>query len=94
METIFDYDPTPEELRSLAGPFGKERYLERVTPDDALAGLSMLFAMRRDGARADAYARRIEDDDLRFEFCHNDLISSSKAVNAASSRTDRASRAA
>lgn len=94
METIFDHEPTAEELRYLTGPQSAEQYRQVTTEDQALAGLSMLFAMRGDSKRADAYARRIQDEDLRFEFCYNDLISESNASKTASSSTDSAFKAA
>jgi len=82
METIFDHNPKADELRYLTGGFSQERYLEGLTEDDALAALSMLFAMRDDPERADAYSSRIQDDELRFDLRYNDVISSSNASNA------------
>jgi len=83
METIFDYAPTPDELRYLADT-DAAAYRASVSPDEALVGLAMLFAMRDDGARSDAYIRKIADDDLRFEFLYNDLISPSEEAKRSS----------
>ena len=83
METIFDYAPTPDELRYLADT-DAAAYRASVSPDEALVGLAMLFAMRDDGARSDAYIREISDDDLRFEFLYNDLISPSEEAKRSS----------
>jgi hypothetical protein len=60
METIFDHAPTPDELRYLADP-DATAYRARVTADEALEALSMLFAMRGDAERSAAYARRMSD---------------------------------
>ncbi|WP_295401982.1 hypothetical protein [uncultured Thiocystis sp.] len=60
METIFDHDPTPEELRYLAEP-DAEAYRADITEDEALEQLCLLFAMRGDAERSAAYKRRISD---------------------------------
>lgn len=94
METIFDYDPTPDELRYLADP-DATAYLARVTEDEALEALSMLFAMRGDGERSAAYARRMSDQDyVRFNLLNHDLMPFNSAKNRASSGTLKASKAA
>lgn len=64
METIFDHAPTPEELRYLVGP--AESYRADITEDEALEQLCMLFAMRGDAERSEAYKRRISDRDYVF----------------------------
>ena len=74
METIFDHAPTPDELRYLADP-DATAYRARVTADEALEALSMLFAMRGDAERSAAYARRMSDQDyVRFNLLNHDLI--------------------
>jgi hypothetical protein len=94
METIFDYDPTPEELKYLADP-DADAYRARVTEDKALEALSMLFAMRGDEERSDAYASRITDKAyLLFELNNHDLIASTSVKKRASSGIVNASKAA
>ena len=94
METIFDYQPTPDELRYLARP-DPDAYRARVTPDEALEALSMLFAMRGDEVRSDAYAAQILDKAyLLFELDNHDLIASASIRKSASSGIDTASKAA
>lgn len=93
METIFDYDPTPDELRYLAGP-DAESYRARVTADEALTGLSILFAMRGDEKLSDFYADQISDKALlKFTLQNGDLIAPSSASKRASSAV-RPSKAA
>lgn len=94
METIFDYDPTPEELRYLAGPCSAEEYRHGITEDEALTGLCQLFAMRGDRAQADRYAARISDRDfVRFTLHNGDLMAPSAALKRDSGALKR-SRAA
>ena len=94
METIFDYQPTPDELRYLARP-DPAGYRARVTRDEALEALSMLFAMRGDEVRSDAYAAQISDKAyLLFELDNHDLIASASIRKSASSGIDTASKAA
>ncbi len=81
METIFDYDPTPEELRYLYD-LSAEAYRTTASEDRALEDLCMLFAMRHDEARSLAYARRISDQAyVRFNLTNYDLIPPSLAKN-------------
>ncbi len=93
METIFDYDPTPEELRYLAEP-DAAAYRAVVSHDGAMVDLAMLFALRDDEPRADGYARQIADPTLRFQFTHEDLIPPNRAANRTSSTTNNRSKAA
>ena len=94
METIFDYDPTTEELKYLADP-DAAAYRARVTEDEALEALSMLFAMRGDGERSVAYARRMSDQDyVRFNLLNHDLMPATSAKNRVSPGTLKASKAA
>lgn len=94
METIFDHNPTKDELRYLADPANESTYRAEVTRDEALTGLCMLFAMRGDEARAKYYADQISDRDfVDFELYNGDLI----APSAASKRSrglDTASKTA
>lgn len=85
METIFDYDPTPEELRYLTGAASKETYLSGLTPDESFEDLAGLFAMRGDGERAGAYARQISDQEyVRLNILNQDFRSDSAERNTAS----------
>lgn len=85
METIFDYNPTPEELRYLTDETA-DAYRGRVASDDALRALSILFSLRGDEERADWYANQISDKVfLRFTFNNYDLIPPSRAANTKSS---------
>lgn len=93
METIFDYNPTPEELRYLADP-NADAYRATVSHDGSMVDLAMLFAMRDDESRADFYARQIADPAIRFEFIHEDLIPLNRAANLESSTIDNRSKAA
>ena len=94
METIFDHDPTTDELRFFTGPYGSERYLPGLTQDQALEDLAGLFAIRGDGERSEAYARRISDQAcVRFNILNHDFISDSAARNK-SGRAESISKAA
>jgi hypothetical protein len=55
----------------------------------------MLFAMRGDGERSVAYARRMSDQDyVRFNLLNHDLMPFTSAKSRASSGTLKASKAA
>jgi hypothetical protein len=93
METIFDYDPTPEELRYLWYG-GVESYLEGPSVDRAFHDLCTLFALRGDEEPSTSYARRMSDQDyVRFNLINYDLIPSRLEMNS-SSRADNKSKAA
>lgn len=84
METIFDHDPTAEELRYL-WDLDAESYRLSVSMDRALEDLSMLFAMRDDEEQAHSYARRISDQDyVRFNLLNSDFISPRRAKKRSS----------
>lgn len=94
METIFDYNPTKDELRFFTGPYGQERYLPGLTQDQALEDLAGLFALRGDSERSEAYARRIADQAYaRLNILNQDFISDSAARNK-SGRAESISKAA
>jgi hypothetical protein len=81
METIFDHNPTPEELRYLYD-LSADTYRAAVSEDRAFEDLCMLFAMRQDDARSLAYARRISDKAyVRLNLTNYDLIPPSLAKN-------------
>ncbi|MCF8005091.1 MAG: hypothetical protein K9L32_12995 [Chromatiaceae bacterium] len=90
METIFDHDPTANELRYLAGDFSQERYLEGLSKDRALEDLCMLFAMRDDEERSVSYARQMSNQDhVRLNLLNYDLIPERLANNAESEANKR-----
>ncbi|WP_200243424.1 hypothetical protein [Lamprobacter modestohalophilus] len=88
METIFDHDPTAEELRYFSGPAGKDRYLEGITNDQALIDLASLFAMRGDQERSMSFIGQVSDQD----FVATQLLWDSMTPESASRK--RSSRAA
>lgn len=77
METIFDHDPTAEEMDVLfGGPFSpdhKKMYLEVIEGDSALADLYRLFNLRGD-PKAEHYLAAIKDRRYAFELTYNDLV--------------------
>jgi len=84
METIFDYAPTPDELRYL-GDTDADTYREALSMDRALEDLCTLFALRGDEERSVAYARRMSDQDyVRFNLLNYDLIPPRLERNSAS----------
>lgn len=94
METIFDHQPTAEELRYFAGPFSQADYLNGLSEDEAAKDLCRLFGMRGEAVRARAYAEQIADHDyVRFTLYNGDLIASTAAENNAS-RASSKSKAA
>ncbi|WP_295401050.1 hypothetical protein [uncultured Thiocystis sp.] len=94
METIFDYAPTPEELRYFAGPFSQSDYLHGLSEDEAVKDLCRLFGMRGEAARARVYADRIADRDyVRFTLYNGDLIAPTAAENKDSRASSRSKAA-
>jgi hypothetical protein len=94
METIYDHKPTTDEMRYISGASDAEEYRLSVTEDEALAGLCMLFAMRGDGSRSEAYARRISDQDwVRLNLLNHDLISPNAAVKSPNGADNKANAA-
>lgn len=61
METVFDYNITPEECEYI-GMLDKEFYLENCTEDDANLYLASLFYLRNDKERARRYADKLPLD--------------------------------
>lgn len=70
IETIFDYDVTESELKTLL--FGDvenlDEYSEFIDSDSALADISRLFRLRGDNKSADNFIDRISDSQLRTQF--------------------------
>jgi hypothetical protein len=95
METIYDHNPTADELRYISGAPNAEQYRLNVTEDEALYGLAQLFALRGDGPRSEAYARRMSDpDSVQMNWLNGDYISPTRAIKKPSSQTKAASNAA
>lgn len=69
METIFDYNPTDEELKRFGGrkqfewykKLGFEPYSH---PDDANYALGLLFSMRGDKKKANEYWAKIKHKEI------------------------------
>ncbi len=66
METIFDYNPTEEELQRFGGMKQFEFYKSvlgayYIYEDDANYHLGLLFSMRGDKAKAELYFAKIKD---------------------------------
>lgn len=94
METIFDYDPTPNERRYFVGTESQEWYLAGLTQDEALEDLAGLFAMRGDRERATAYARQISNQDyVRLNILNQDFRSDNAERNSASRAASRSKAA-
>ncbi len=73
METIFDYNPTREELarffhKELVDRIWEFKDKVYVDEDDANYALGILFSMRNDKQRADEYFRKIKNIDLLRAF--------------------------
>lgn len=68
METIFDFNPTPYELRQVTGSVKKELYLELFGNDSRCRDLAMLFYLRDDKKMMKYYADRISNISMRNSF--------------------------
>ena len=66
METVFDYDITPEECKRI-GMLDKEFYLEICTEDGANMDLALLFHIRNEKEKASEYADKLPLD-MKNEF--------------------------
>lgn len=66
METVFDYNITPEESRHI-GLLDKGFYLKNCTEDDANMDLAALFYLRNEREKASEYADKLPLD-MRNEF--------------------------
>ena len=67
METIFDFNPTQEELREIT-LIPKEEYLRISNNDTRARGLAMLFYLRKDKRMMNKYFKRIQDVNMRNSF--------------------------
>ena len=66
IETIFDHNPTDEELKRFGGKenfeWAKQEGIEVYSdPDDANYALGILFSIRNDKKRANEYWAKIQD---------------------------------
>ena len=61
METVFDYNITPEECKRI-GMLDKGFYLENCTEDDANMDLAFLFHARNEKEKASEYAAKLPLD--------------------------------
>ena len=66
METVFDYNITPEECQRI-GMLDKVFYLENCTEDDANMDLALLFHIRNEKEKAREYADKLPLD-MKNEF--------------------------
>lgn len=66
METVFDYNITPEECQRI-GMLDKGFYLENCTEDDANTDLATLFHIRNEKEKAREYADKLPLD-MKNEF--------------------------
>jgi hypothetical protein len=62
METVFDYNITPEEWENIHGGAGKERYLQLIGEESANFDLALLFYRRGDKEKATYYANKLPFD--------------------------------
>ena len=66
METVFDYDITPEECKRI-GMLDKAFYLKICTEDGANMDLALLFHIRNEKEKARIYADKLPLD-MKNEF--------------------------
>ena len=66
METIFDHNPTDEELKRFGGKEVVEDLIAKgyYTEDDANYQLGILFSMRKDLKKAEEYFSKIENKSM------------------------------
>ena len=63
METIYDYSPTDKELTRFGGRENKDIMIEfyKISNDNRLYHLGLLFSMRGDRKRAESYWEQMKD---------------------------------
>lgn len=66
METIWDHNPTKEELTKIFGRSERIHILDGAGENTHLACLAWLFQVRGDERKAQQYAQRISDPDYRL----------------------------
>jgi len=73
MKTIFDFNPTKEELYNITAYPDKQEYLScyKDSADDLNRHLALLFWYRNKPIKMRLYARRIKDIDIRNSFWRN-----------------------
>lgn len=70
METIFDHNPTKEELKHLIGDYSKEEYLEelRFAPKgENLLFITLLYEYRHDKENTKKYKELVPDLYLQWK---------------------------
>ena len=65
METIWDHDPTEQELINMFGDPTLAPNADDIDEDIHLAYLAWLFQTRNEGGKALTYAQRIQNADYR-----------------------------
>ncbi|MFN3599517.1 MAG: hypothetical protein ACK4VK_07280 [Aquificaceae bacterium] len=81
-ETIFDYNPTEEELRWFFPPSifkkipTKEEYIETATPIGRIADLCRLGILRKDKKFAKKYFDMIPETPKKYLFLYRDFFNS------------------
>lgn len=78
METIFDHNPTPEELGMLlSGERTTKAGYETFSiggQDSRFADIYNLLCIRGDNSKADEYLNKISDTALRFQISYQDIL--------------------
>lgn len=74
MDKLFDFDPTPEELKALLGSDDAEALKAELADLDNSALIWRLFDMRGDTERRDHYAQFIDPDYLRYSLSYTDWL--------------------
>lgn len=59
IDSIFDYNPTPEEIKDITGSLTKEEY-QKLFSDGSNMDLFLLFMRRRDYEKAKKYLVRFD----------------------------------
>jgi len=70
IETLFDHNPTEEELQTLFGPISpklNEAMRNGKNQDGAYLTIARLMGLRGDDAAMNRYLDKIESDSFRFE---------------------------
>ncbi|MBQ1667907.1 MAG: hypothetical protein II063_08040 [Prevotella sp.] len=68
METIFDYNPTKEELRRLGRQIPKDKYESIVSDNSRYRDLAALFHIRGKEWKMRKYINKVTNIDMRNSF--------------------------
>jgi hypothetical protein len=76
METIFDHNPTQQELVMLFGPrpMTREEYLSVVEQESAYGDLYRLYSLRGKPEIAEQFLNKITDEDYRLTLAMHDIF--------------------